>query len=55
MRWTRANKAELARQIAELLAQNLSYRQIADRVGKTRRRVLQVVKLFSLRDRTFVR
>lgn len=55
MRWTRTNKAELARQIAQLMRQNLSYRQISWAVGKSRRRVLQVVKLFSLRDRTFVR
>ena len=55
MRWTRTNKAELARQIAELLGLGLKPKEIGPRLGKSRRRIEQIAKLFSLRDRTFVR
>jgi DNA-binding NarL/FixJ family response regulator len=55
MRWTRTNKAELATRIAELVAQGLKPRQIAERLGKSRRRIEQIAKLFSLQGRTIVR
>lgn len=55
MRWTRANKIDLARQISSLMAEKLSYRQIAERVGKSKTRVFQIVQLFSLQGRTIVR
>jgi hypothetical protein len=54
-RWTRTNKADLARQIAELVLRGLRDAEISRRIGKSRARVCQIVKLFSLRDRTFVR
>ena len=55
MRWTRANKLKLAEQIRELLNLGLNGAEIGRRLGKSRARVCQIVKLFSLRDRTFVR
>lgn len=48
MKWIRESKTELAGKIERLVGLGMDSRQIAQRLGKTRRRVQQVAKLFSL-------
>lgn len=48
--WHRTDKRMLAFRIAGFLSTGLTEAEIAEFVGKSRVRVYQVVKLFSLRD-----
>jgi hypothetical protein len=48
MRWTRANKAELASKIRDLLTAGMKPKEIAATIGKSQRHILRIRTLFSL-------